>query len=91
MEIKSNRSRTWAVDDNGKKIGEIDHPILGDNSVTIHHTEVDPEYKGEQIASKMLENYVQQLRKEGRRAIVTCSYAKDWFYKHPEYKDVLMK
>ncbi|MDD6155305.1 MAG: GNAT family N-acetyltransferase [Eubacteriales bacterium] len=91
MEIKSNRSRTWAVDEDGRKMGEIDHPILGDSSVTIHHTEVDPAYKGQGVAGAMMENYAEQLRKEGRRAIVTCSYAKDWFNKHPEYSDVLMK
>lgn len=31
----------------------------------------------------------EQLRSQNRKAVLTCSYAVNWFGKHPEYEDVV--
>jgi len=40
------------------------------------------------MADKLLTALAKDLKKTNKKAVATCSYAIDWFEKHPEYKDV---
>ena len=35
------------------------------------------------------DEYARQIRAEGKKARLTCSYAAAWFPKHPEYADLV--
>ena len=78
MEFKSDKSKTWLEDDNGKQIALLDHPEVRPGVVNIVHTEVE-----------ITQAVAEELRKKGLKAELTCSYAIRWFAKHPEYADVL--
>ena len=71
----------------GKEIGEVEFTFLDDNTVDICHTYVDPDYQGQQIASKLVKELFKKLKKEKKKAVITCSYVAHWIKKHPEYHD----
>lgn len=42
-------------------------------------------------AGKLMEEAAAQLRRDHKKAILTCSYAAQWFEKNPEYDDVVQR
>ena len=90
MDFKSNSSRIWLEDENGKVVALLDYPEVSPGVVNFAHTEVDPSLGGQGIAAKITEAAAQILRREGRKAELSCSYSIRWFSKHPEYADVLV-
>ena len=44
---------------------------------------------GQGIAGQLLRAVADTLRRDGRKARATCSYAVHWFETHPEEKDLL--
>ena len=89
MEFKSNRSKTWLEDENGRQIALLDHPEVRPGVVNLMHTEVDPSLEGQGIAGKITKAVADDLREKGLKAELSCSYSIRWFAKHPEYSDVL--
>lgn len=89
MEIKIEKQRALLVDGD-TALGEIDFPLTAPNQVTITHTFVDPSLRGQGYAEKLLLTLVGELRKRKMKAIPVCPYAKAYFAKHPEVRDVLV-
>lgn len=73
---------------NNKIIGEVTYPYIKDNIVNINHTFVDKSLRGQGVADKMLEEVFKYLKENGKKAICTCSYAKMWIERHPEYQNM---
>lgn len=55
----------------------------------IDHTETRIECKGKGLASKLVKKSVDYARENNFKIVPGCSYAKDHFDRHKEYKDVL--
>ena len=89
MDFKTDRTKTWLEDENGRQIAVLDYPEIRPGVVNLVHTEVDGSLKGQGIAGKITQFVADQLREDGRKAELTCSYSVRWFSKHPEYEDVL--
>ena len=73
----------------GKTLAEITFPEAAPGVVVMDHTWVDPSLRGQGAAGQLVKRAADALRSTGRRARVTCSYARDWFERHPEAADVL--
>ncbi|RGY96938.1 GNAT family N-acetyltransferase [Clostridium sp. AM58-1XD] len=79
-----------AYDDNHRLLAEVTFPDLDENSVNINHTFVDDSLRGQGIAGQLMRETASQLRKQGKKAVPTCSYAVKWFGKYrDEYSDIL--
>ena len=89
MEFKSNMTKTWLEDENGKQVAVLDHPEVRPGVVNLVHTEVDPSLGGQGIAGKITQFVADSLRENGLKAELSCSYSIKWFAKHPEDADVL--
>lgn len=89
-EFKANNSRIWLENENKEEIAFVSFPQTGAGTVDIRSTVVSSSLQGQGIASELMESLADGLRKSGRKASLTCSYAVNWFEKHPEYKDVLI-
>ena len=87
--FKIEDDRIWLEDDVGKRIALIEFPEFKPGVVNIVHTEVDPSLGGRGIAGELTKAAVEKLRVDGRKAVLSCSYAVKLFSKHPEYADVL--
>lgn len=70
-------------------LAEVTFPDVDENTVNINHTFVDDSLRGQGIAGQLMKAAADQLRLEGKQAILTCSYAIKWFETHPEYNDLL--
>ena len=57
--------------------------------VDINHTFVDDSLRGQGIAGQLMERCVAQLRAAGLKTRTSCTYAANWFAKHPDQADLL--
>lgn len=73
----------------GIVLGEVTFPDFGENVVNINHTFVDEVLRGQGVAGELMQRAADEIRRTGRKAIPTCSYAKKWFSQHEDYVDIL--
>ena len=83
MKFSQQPGRIFARDENGKLLAEVTFPER-EGVAVINHTFVDDSLRGQGIAGQLLQAVADTLRREGRKARPTCSYAVHWFATHPE-------
>lgn len=88
MDLKYENDRIYMENEQGETIAEVTFPKVSQNKVNVNHTYVDRSLRGQGIADKLLKALAEDLKKNNKKAVATCSYAVDWFEKHPEYEDV---
>lgn len=88
MTFSQEPGRIFARDENGKLLAEVTFPQQ-DGVAVINHTFVDDSLRGQGEAGQLLQAVADTLRREGRKARPTCSYAVHWFDTHPEERDLL--
>ena len=47
------------------------------------------EYRGRGLAAELTKAAIEYARENMLKIVPNCSYAKDYFEKHPEYRDIL--
>lgn len=88
MTFSQDPGRIFARDENGTLLAEVTFPQQ-DGVAVINHTFVDDSLRGQGVAGQLLQAVADTLRREGRKARPTCSYAVHWFDTHPEERDLL--
>lgn len=88
MTFSQEPGRIFARDENGRLLAEVTFPQQ-DGVAVINHTFVDDSLRGQGVAGQLLQAVADTLRREGRKARPTCSYAVHWFDTHPEERDLL--
>ena len=68
--------------------GFISYAIIYDRC-ELNYILIKPEYRKQGIAHELLMKVVDYARRENKKIIPQCSYAKEVLTKHEEYKDVL--
>lgn len=91
MNFIHEHNRIYLEDINGKVIAEVTFPSVKADVVNINHTFVDGSLRGQGIAGKLMEETADQLKNEGKKAMLTCSYAVTWFQKNEQYKDLILE
>lgn len=91
MEFYYTMNRIYATNEAGDTIAEITFPPVDSTTVNIDHTFVDDSLRGQGVAGQLVQAAAESLRRSGKKAVATCSYAQKWFEKHPEYSDVLAR
>ncbi|OCG31139.1 hypothetical protein A9G34_08995 [Gilliamella sp. Choc4-2] len=62
------------VVDNNQEIAEMTFSRIGQDKAAINHTYVDPRYRGQGIANKLLSLVLKKLKQEQREIISLCSF-----------------
>ena len=57
--------------------------------VILSATSVFPEFRGKGVAARLIGGVLDELRRQGKTAAVTCPFAAAFVNAHPEYADVL--
>lgn len=91
MIFKEESNRIYLDNEEGKLLAEVSFPLIKDGVVDINHTFVDPSLRGQGVAGKLMEEVVKRLKDENIKAILSCSYAVNWFDKRNEYEELLVK
>ena len=78
MEYKIGKNRIY-LENNAKNIvAEICFEELEDKVYNIYHTYVDEEYRGQGIATRLMEYALDEINRRGGKVSATCSYAKKY-------------
>ena len=72
----------------GRVIGFSDYRLRGDRQVFVH-TEIDPEFRGRDLAATLVEAALDDARANGYRVIPRCPYVAEFIQEHPEYEDLV--
>lgn len=89
MKFSQQPGHIFARDENGTLLAEVTFPER-EGVAVINHTFVDDSLRGQGVAGQLLQAVADTLRREGRKARPTCSYAVHWFATHPEEQDLLV-
>ncbi|MBS7577181.1 MULTISPECIES: GNAT family N-acetyltransferase [unclassified Enterococcus] len=81
-----NRLVLWA--NQTLALGEITWELAAD-VMTINHTFVQPEYRGQGIAEELVAEAVEIARENNYRVVPLCPFAKKEFERKIEYQDLL--
>ncbi|MFD2674299.1 GNAT family N-acetyltransferase [Gulosibacter bifidus] len=77
---------TFAAEHNGQRIGVADYVDAETDRIrAFTHTEVNPEFQGTGIASKLVELAVRTSSRDGYDIDPQCSYVHLWLRRHPEF------
>lgn len=89
IKYEKDNHRSAAYDDD-ELIGLSNYSQMK-NIWIIDHTETNPEYGGQGIATKLVKALVDQARKDNVKILPLCPFAKAEFEKKAEYEDVLYR
>jgi len=62
---------------------------VSDGTVVFTHTETDPRFEGQGVASTLVRAALDSVRASGRDVAAFCPYVKAWLARHPEYQDLV--
>ena len=88
MDFITEKNRIFVCEEN-QMIGEATFPEIGDHLVDINHVEVNPDYRGQGIANKLMLLCVEELTRHGFKAVVSCPYAIKFFKDNEIYRYIL--
>lgn len=91
LEIKKSKEKFYIGDNEDNPLGEITLSNMDENTITIEHTIVKDELKGQGAAKQLVKKVVDFAREENKKVIPVCTYAKSEFERNKEYEDVLKK
>ncbi|MEO8757830.1 MAG: GNAT family N-acetyltransferase [Devosia sp.] len=73
----------------GELEAEMTFRKIGDSVIAIDHTYTPPEFRGQNIALKMIERSIADARRDGIKIKPECSYAEVQFKRHQDWADLL--
>ena len=86
-EESKNEDRFYLLDDD-KEIGEIVYAYVNEALIDINHTEVDPNYRGQNLGQKLIEAVANYSRENKLKATASCPYVAKVFGKTDQYDDI---
>ncbi|MCL2864178.1 MAG: N-acetyltransferase [Lachnospiraceae bacterium] len=89
MEFKYEKNRIYSTNDSGVLLAEITYPDTKEGFVDINRTFVDPSLRGQGIAGKLMKMACEEIKKQGKKAVLSCPYAIKWIAENKEYQCIL--
>ena len=77
------------IDDDGDKVAELAYLRSAPGEITIHHTEVSEDLRGDGIGQDLVAAAVKYARENKLKIVATCPYAHKIIEETPEFRDVL--
>ena len=89
MNFTVEQNRIFALNESGDTIAEVTFPDLSREKVEINRTFVDESLRGQGIAGMLMKAAYIEIKRQGKKALPTCSFAVKWFETHPECTDII--
>ena len=77
------------IEENDKQLALMTYKKSGEDTITIDHTEVDSNFRGEGLGEDLVEAGVKFARENHLKIIPACPFAKKVIDEKPEFRDVL--
>ena len=87
--IKQGSKSLYIGDSEEKPLAEMVFDSSGKDSIIIEHTFVSEELRGQNIARQLLQSLVDLARKENKKIVPLCPFAKAEMMKNNKYADIL--
>jgi predicted GNAT family acetyltransferase len=81
----------YVGDSEAKPLAEMVFDSLGKDSIVIEHTFVSEELRGQNVARQLLQSLVDWARKENKKVVPLCPFAKTEMMKNNNYADMLQQ
>lgn len=88
MDILEDSTSFYVNNADGKRVAEVVFVPTGEHLTIIEHTDVDESLKGQGVGKKLVAKVVERMRRENRRIIPLCPFAKHEFDTTAEYADI---
>jgi predicted GNAT family acetyltransferase len=86
VDIQNNhKASRWEVTRDGRVIGFAEYKSRPDK-ITFTHTEVEPEFEGQGIASRLARAALDDAVAQGVTIGVVCPFVRSYVQRHPEYQ-----
>ena len=79
----------FTLEENGVEKGKLHYSWAGISTMIVQHTEVYPEFEHHGNGLLLVEAAINFARKGNFKIIPKCSFTKEMFRQHHEWKDVL--
>lgn len=80
---------TFYFEIENRKIAEVTYSKAGADKIIIDHTEVEEEFRGEDLGKKLVYAAAEFARKTDLKILPLCPFARSVFLKNKEIQDVL--
>ena len=77
------------IEENSKLLAEVIFDAVDKDTVSISRTFVDESLRGQGIAGQLLKAAYEEIKKQNKKAIPSCSYAVKWFDSNKKYNDII--
>ena len=88
-EGSAERGRYVARIDGVEGEAELTFKQMGPGVIVVNHTYAPPHMRGTGAARALLARLLADARAEGIRIVPSCSWVRDQFARHPEWRDLL--
>ena len=85
----TNKNGVFEIFYDGEKAGEMTYTWAGEDKFIIDHTEVDENFGGKGLGKELIVAGAAYARKNGKKVVPLCTFAKATFYRNPDLQDVL--
>ena len=89
QQVNDTRRGYFEAVEDGKEAGKMTYTWAGDSKFIIDHTEVSEEFNGKGVGKKLVMAAVEYARTNNLKIIPLCPFAKSFFDKVEEIRDVL--
>jgi predicted GNAT family acetyltransferase len=72
----------------GAIVGFTDYRLRGERQVFVH-AEIDPEFRGRDLAATLVRAALDDSRRNGYRVVPRCPYVVEFIAEHPEFADLV--
>ncbi len=79
----------FLVNKDGERLAELAYFTSAPGQITVYHTEVSEQLRGEGIGKKLVAAVVKYARENNLKIIPTCPYARKVIETTPAFQDVL--
>lgn len=91
IERKENEGQgRFFIEENGSRIALMTYEKTGANEITINHTEVDSNHRGENLGKDLVTEAVKFARENDLKIAATCPFARKVLSAATEFDDVFV-
>ncbi len=89
VECKKREHGFYVGQDPNNPLAEITYHLRDEETMVIDHTFVTDSLRGQGVGGILVHKVAELARKEGKRIIPLCSYARRVMIQNPDYQDVI--
>ena len=91
IKINQGSKSFYVGDSEAKPLAEMVFDSLSKDNIIIEHTFVSEELRGQKVARQLLQNLIDWARKENKKVVPLCPFAKEEMMRNNNYADILQQ